>query len=57
MTEQEIREMIAESGKMKIRDVMAYFKVHAKKPYDAKLVRLNAKEMINESKKFYGGWG
>lgn len=54
MTEQEIREMIAESGKMKIRDVMAYFKVHAKKTYDVKLVRRNAKEMIDEAKKYWG---
>ena len=52
-TEDEIRERIAESGKMTIRDVVNYFKRHFHElQYDTRLVKSNAREMIKESKEF-----
>jgi hypothetical protein len=52
-TESQIRERIAESGQMTIRDVVNYFKSHFHElQYDIKLVKSNAKELINEAKKF-----
>jgi hypothetical protein len=52
-TESQIRERIAESGKMTIGDVVNYFKSRFHElQYDIKLVKSNAKEMINEAKKF-----
>jgi hypothetical protein len=47
----EIREAIAESGKLKVSDVLTYFK--SKYPNaDIKTVKSEAKEMISEAKKF-----
>ncbi|NQX83972.1 MAG: hypothetical protein HRS57_02135 [Mycoplasmataceae bacterium] len=51
-SESEIREMIAESGKTKITDVMVYLERRMKKPYDVKLARKNARELIKEMKKY-----
>ena len=47
----EIRKMIAESGKMRINDVVAY--VMLRMPdVDKKMVRTEAKEMIAEAKRY-----
>ena len=51
LTRSKIREIIAESGKMKIADVVAYFKSRYPKA-DMKTVREEAKEIIDEAKKF-----
>jgi len=49
--EMKIREMIAESGKMKIGEAVAY--VMRKMPdANKKMVTENAKEMISEARKF-----
>ena len=48
----EIREIIAESGKMRINDVMAYFKARYEGRYNSKIVRQEAKEMIAEAKRY-----
>lgn len=46
-----IREMIAESGKMRVTEAVAY--VMARIPdADKKMVRVEAKEMITEAKKY-----
>ena len=46
-----VRQMIAESGKMKVADAVAY--VMARVPYaDKKAVTREAKELIAEAKKF-----
>ena len=46
-----IREMIAESGKLNINEAVAY--VMMRKPEaDKKVVRIEAKEIITEAKKF-----
>lgn len=47
-----IREIIAESGKMRINDVMSYFKARYEGQYDSKVVRQEAKEMIAEAKRY-----
>ena len=49
-TEFEIREMIAESGKTKQREIMSYLRLHMNKEYDLKVAARNAKEMIREMK-------
>ena len=47
----EIRKMIAESGKMRVNEVVAY--VSCRIPdVDKKLVRAEAKEMIAEAKSY-----
>ena len=51
MTVQKIRETIAESGKMKVSDVVNYFK-HRAPEADIKIVKAEAKEMIKEAKKY-----
>jgi hypothetical protein len=51
MTVQKIRETIAESGKMKVSDVVNYFKRFAPEA-DIKIVKAEAKEMIREAKKY-----
>jgi hypothetical protein len=51
MTINQIREMVAESGKMKVSDVVNYFKARAPQA-DIKLVKQQAKEMIAEAKSF-----
>jgi hypothetical protein len=51
MSVYEIREMIAESGKMRIKDVVDYFK-HRAPEADMKIVKAQAKEMIAEAKKY-----
>lgn len=50
MTAQKIRETIAESGKMKVSDVVDYFKRFAPDA-DLKIVKEEAKEMIKEAKR------
>ena len=46
-----IREMIAESGKMRVTEAVAY--VMSRIPdADKKMVRVEAKEMITEAKKY-----
>ena len=52
LTVWQIREIIAESGKMRINDVMNYFKVQYSGQYDSKIVRSEAKEMIQEAKRY-----
>lgn len=52
-SESEIRQAIAESGKMSVREMMGYLKVQMKKPYCLKLARKNAKELAAEMKAFY----
>jgi len=51
MTVYQIREMIAESGKIRIKDIVDYFKYHAPKA-DLKIVKTEAKEMIKEAKQY-----
>ena len=51
MTNSQIREAIAESGKMRISEVVSYFK--SKYPgADIKTVKIEAKDMISEAKKY-----
>jgi hypothetical protein len=52
LTVWKIREIIAESGKMRINDVMNYFKARYSGQYDSKIVRSEAKEMIQEAKRY-----
>jgi hypothetical protein len=52
MTELQIKQRIAESGKMTQKDVLNYFK-RWEGQYDSKTVRSIAKEMIGEAKKYY----
>lgn len=47
----EIRKLIAESGKMRIADAMAYV-LHRMPDADKKIIRAEAKEMIAEAKRF-----
>jgi hypothetical protein len=47
----EIRKMIAESGKMRINDVVAYV-IQRMPDADKKMVRTEAKEMIAEAKRY-----
>ena len=47
-----IREMIAESGKLKVTDAVAYV-IRRLPEADKKMVTIEAKEMIAEAKKFY----
>ena len=51
MTNQKIREAIAESGKMSIGDVVNYFKSRYPSA-DMATVKQEAKEMISEARKF-----
>jgi hypothetical protein len=51
MTVQKIRETISESGKMKVPDILDYFKRFAPDA-DLKIVKEQAKEMIKEAKRF-----
>lgn len=46
-----IRQMIAESGKMKVSEAVAYVMTRIPNA-DKKLVRVEAKEMITEAKKY-----
>lgn len=46
MTEDNVREKMAESGKMKVKQLMDYMKVRYAGKYDIKLARENAKEII-----------
>ena len=55
MTVYQIRERIAESGKMRIKDVVDYFK-HRAPEADIKIVKAEAKEMIKEAKKYMQGF-
>ena len=50
--ESKIREVIAESGKMTVPEVMAYFKARHHGRYNPVTVRANAKEMIKEAKAY-----
>lgn len=47
-----IRQIIAESGKMRINDVLRYFKNFYEGQYDSKVVRSEAREMISEAKQY-----
>lgn len=49
-TESEIRQAIAESGQIKVSQIMKYLKIQMTKPYDAKLARKNAKELVEQMK-------
>jgi hypothetical protein len=51
MTVYQIRERIAESGKMKIKDIVAYFKVRFPDA-EMSIVKREAKEMIKEAKQY-----
>lgn len=46
MTEQQIKEAMAGSGKMKITDLMNYMKVRYTGKYDPKLAKECAKEIV-----------
>ena len=52
MDQFKIRERIAESGKMSIKDVVNYFKCRWEGQYDLKVVKAEAKEMIAEAKRY-----
>lgn len=45
LTEDQIREIFAESGKMKASQMMSYLKSRYAGQYDSKVARANAKEM------------
>jgi len=47
-----VREAIAESGKMTVRDAMAYLDMRFKGLYNKQEARAEAKEMIAEAKSF-----
>jgi hypothetical protein len=50
MENSKIREIIAESGKMKMKDVLEYFKI--KYPnVDSKLIKEEAKDILSQMKK------
>lgn len=51
MTVQKIRETISESGKMKVSDILNYFKKVAPDA-DLKIVKEQATEMIKEAKRY-----
>jgi hypothetical protein len=46
-----IREAIAESGKMSLKDVMNYLNFRYEGKFDVKLAKEDAKEMIKDAKK------
>jgi len=48
LSEMKIRQAIAESSKVTVRDVMRYLKNHYPNQYDTSVARKNAKEMIAE---------
>jgi len=50
MTETEIRQALAESGKMRVVDMMTYMKHRYNGKYDVKLARTNAKELVADMK-------
>jgi hypothetical protein len=50
--EMKIREVFAESGKMTVRDMMQYIEHRYSGQYDKKLARKNAKELVEEMRKF-----
>jgi len=51
-TESEIREMIAESGKTKVQDMMKYLERHMKKPFDIHMARHNARELAAQMRSY-----
>ena len=48
MSEDDIREKMAESGKMKVKQLMDYMKAKYDGKYDPKLARANAKDIVAE---------
>ena len=52
MNEDKIRERIAESGKMRVNDIVKYFNKRWPGEFDMKVLKGNAKEMIAEAKKY-----
>ena len=52
-TESQIRQAIAQSGKMTVPQMMGYLKAEMNRPYCLKLARKNAKELAAEMKNFY----
>jgi hypothetical protein len=51
-SESEIRQAIAESGKTKVKEMMAYLEIFMNKPYDKKLARKNCSELAKEMKAY-----
>lgn len=54
-TESEIREMIAESGKTKVKEMVQYVEMRIKrlnKDFDLKMLQKNAKELAKEMKAY-----
>ena len=51
MSADEIKERIAESGKMTLKDVMAYLNGRFEGMFDVKQAKADAKEMIKDAKK------
>lgn len=54
-TESEIREMIAESGKTKVKEMVQYVEMRMKrlnKDFDLKMLQKNAKELSKEMKAY-----
>ncbi len=52
MDEMKIREALAESGKLTLKDMMAYMKRRHSGNYDVALARKNAKELVKEMKAY-----
>ena len=52
MNEFEIREALAESGKTRVNDMMAYLKHWHAGKYDVRLARKIAKELVAEMKPY-----
>jgi len=52
LTESKIREIFADSGKMKVKDLMSYLEHRHSGNYDKKIARSNAKEVIAEAKRY-----
>jgi len=46
MSEDDIRQAMAESGKMKVKQLMDYMKAKYAGKYDPKVARENAKELV-----------
>ena len=50
MSEDKIRQALAESGKMTVRDMLAYMKHKHAGKYDMTLAKKNAKELVADMK-------
>ena len=46
MSEDNVRQAMAESGKSKVAELMSYMKAKYAGKYDTKMARMNAKELV-----------